>query len=275
MKLRCALIASTALLLCAPAARAQTAADGPEQVVRDFMYALYANDTAGLEKQILPEAGSTALIGSQQLTPEQLDKLRKDVDRLTLRQVSPPTVDGTPVANASVPLPVGTKIIYSAAYRGVPLAIPVQRTESGWKVDVRYWLVMRKQRDVRPQLSDPEMVAKGFLFHVLAKKPEDLQQFASERIKGDDFTAANNLPPGDLDQVLSLCLEMPIVRARTGERVQLPSGEVAVGAERPDSMLLIGLMGFTEIPFVLKRVEGAWKVVPQRYFEILRKAGAI
>jgi hypothetical protein len=75
-------------------------------------------------------------------------------------------------------------------------------------------------------------------------------------------------------------MEMPIVRARPGERVVLPSGEVAVGSdaaasEKDGSLLLIGLMGSTEVPFVMRRVGGAWKVVPQKYFELLRKTGTI
>jgi hypothetical protein len=68
---------------------------------------------------------------------------------------------------------------------------------------------------------------------------------------------------------------MPIVRARLGERVVLPSGESAVGADGGDSLVLIGLMGSTEIPFLLRRVGEEWKVVPQKYFEMLRGAGGI
>lgn len=224
---------------------------------------------------IRPEAGSTALIGRQTFTPEQLDNLKREIEALRLRQTSAPSLDGEPLANPSGPFPLGTKTIYSTSFRGVALAIPLQRSGSGWKVDVRFWLAMWKQRDVRPQLTDPEMVAKGFLFHVLAKTPDSLNEFASEKIDGEDYTAANNLPPGDLDQVLSLCLEMPIVRARTGERVRLPSGEVAVGSDQTESLVLVGLIGPVEVPFVVKRVDGAWKVVPQRYFEMLRKAGAL
>jgi hypothetical protein len=40
-------------------------------------------------------------------------------------------------------------------------------------------------------------------------------------------------------------------------------------------LVLIGLMGPVEVPFLLRRVGDAWKVVPQRYFEMLRKAGAV
>ncbi|HET9468828.1 MAG TPA: hypothetical protein VFO48_10470, partial [Vicinamibacterales bacterium] len=73
----------------------------------------------------------------------------------------------------------------------------------------------------------------------------------------------------------SLCVEMPIVRARAGERVVLPSGEVVVGDAQGDSLVMIGLMGPVEVPFLLTRAGDVWKVVPQKYFEMLRAAGAI
>jgi hypothetical protein len=68
---------------------------------------------------------------------------------------------------------------------------------------------------------------------------------------------------------------MPIVRARPGERVLLPSGEVAVGSVEGESLLLIGLMGPVEVPFLMRRNAGAWKIVPQKYFEMLRQAGGV
>ena len=274
MKIRVAFIALVALFSGGGLAAAQLA-DEPEQALRDFMYALYANDTADFQKRILPEPDSGVLIGRQTFTPEQLDKLRKDINALQLRQMSPPSLDGVPLPGSSDPLPIGTKIIYLTQFRGVVVAAPMQRSENGWKVDVRFWLAMRKQLEARPQRTDPEMMAKGFLFHVLAKKPEALNEFTSHSVNGEDYTSANNLPPGDLDHILSLCVEMPIVRARTGERVLLPSGEVAVGSDQDESLVLIGLMGSTEVPFLMRRVGAGWKVVPQKYFEMLRKTGGI
>jgi hypothetical protein len=215
------------------------------------------------------------LIGPQTFTQAQLDALRKDISGLPLHLGAPPSLDSKLLPASAAPFPIGTKTAYLTQFRGVGMVIPLQRTESGWKVDVRYWLAMRKQREMRPQKTDPEIVAKGFLCYLLAKEPGALSQFASQPIKGEEYTSANNLPPGDLDQVLSLCVEMPVVRARQGERVVLPSGEVAVGGDQGESLVLIGLMGPVEIPFLLKRIGDAWKVVPQKYFEMLREAGAI
>jgi len=126
-----------------------------------------------------------------------------------------------------------------------------------------------------PDAKAPGTVARGFLFHVLAKKPDELKQFSTSPIDAQAYTAANDLPGGDLDQVLSLCMEMPIIRARAGEKVRLPSGHVVEGGGPADTLVLIGLMGPVEIPFKLVREGDAWKVVPQHYFEMLRARGAI
>ena len=263
-------------LFCAGPAIGQPSAVGEtEQAARDFLYNLYANDAAAVQRSILPGEDSAVLIGPQTFTQGELDKLKTYINRLPLHVGVPPSLDGKPLSSSAAPFPVGTKIAYLTQFRGVSFVVPLQRTEHGWKVDVRFWLAMRKQRDVRPQRTDPEIAAKSFLCNLLANEPDALNQFTSQRIDGEEYTAANNLRPGDLDQILSLCVEMPIVRARAGERVMLPSGEVIVADGGADSLILIGLMGPVEVPFLLRRVDDAWKVVPQKYFEMLRQAGAI
>ena len=263
-------------LFSAPPAISQPTAVGEtEQAARDFLYHLYANDAAAVERSILPGDDSAALIGPQTFTQAELDKLKTYISRLPLHVGAPPSLDGKALPSSGAPFPIGTKIVYLTQFRGVAFAVPLQRTENGWKVDLRFWLAMRKQRDVRPQKTDPEIAAKSFLCNLLAKEPDALNQFTSQRINGEEYTAANNLRPGDLDQILSLCVEMPIVRARAGERVALPSGEVIAADVESDSLVLIGLMGPVEVPFLLRRVDDVWKVVPQKYFEMLRQAGAI
>lgn len=263
-------------VFCAGPALAQPGAAGEtEQAVRDFLYNLYANDAAAVQRSILPGEDSSLLIGPQTFTRAELDKLKTYISRLPLQVGAPPSLDGKPLPSSAAPFPVGTKVAYLTQFRGVSFVIPLQRTESSWKVDVRFWVAMRKQRDVRPQKTDPEITAKSFLWHLLANRPDSLNQFTSQRIDGQEYTAANNLPPGDLDQILSLCVEMPVVRARAGERVLLPSGDIVVAEGETESLVMIGLMGSVEVPFLLKRVDDAWKVVPQKYFEMLKQAGAI
>ncbi len=171
--------------------------------------------------------------------------------------------------------PVCTKTTYMAGFRGSPVAIPVIYTESGWKVDVRFWVAMKRQADGRLKQSDPEVVAKTFLFFILAKQPQKLGALSASRINAEEYTKGNNLPGGDLDQVLSLCMEMAIVRARVGEVLVMPSGEIVRAEEQTDTLVLVGLLGTVEVAFQVKQVGGEWKVLPQKYFEMLRRAGAI
>jgi hypothetical protein len=247
-----------------------------ERVIRAVLFAIVSGDSAEYQKQILPEPGSDELIVAKQLSPLQLADLRRDVDEIRLRQASPFMTDGKEAGAApGVGYPVGTRVIYTSAFRGSAFAIPVVYTESGWKADMRYSLAMKKEVEGGLKETDPEAVAKAFLYYILARQPERLDKLSASKINAEEYTAANNLPGGDLDQILSLCIEMPIVRARAGESFRMPSGEIVRAGNQPDALILIGLLGPVEVTFQVRKLGGEWKVVPQRYFEMLRRAGAI
>jgi len=249
---------------------------GIEHTIKAFLYSLYSGDSSEYQKHILPEPGSNELIGAERLTAQQLEDLRREVDAIQLRQVSPIAADGRELgATPGGGYPVGAKTIYMTGFRGSAIAIPVVYTESGWRVDVRFWVAMKRQADGGLKPTDPEAAAKAFLYYLLAKQPEKLGRLSASKINAEEYTAANNLPGGDLDQILSLCIEMPVVRARPGERIRMPSGEIVTAANQTDTLILVGLLGTVEVAFQVKRVDAEWKVIPQKYFEMLRRAGAI
>jgi hypothetical protein len=257
-----------------PPAKA-TEPNDPKRAVRSFLFALYSNDVAAYQKTIIPEPGSNDLLNKDPMTPEQLKELRHDAETVELRQSTPFVADGKDFTSGNADYPVGTRTTYTTGFRGSLLAIPVVYTESGWKADVRFWVAAKKQALVEPKKSDPEIRAKAFLYFILAKRPEHLSELSASNINAQEYTAANDLPGGDLDQVLSLCLEMPVVRARTGEVYRLPSGEIVRADASADTLIMVGMMGPIEIAFQMKRIDGEWKVVPQHYFEMLRRVGAI
>jgi hypothetical protein len=119
------------------------------------------------------------------------------------------------------------------------------------------------------------MVARMFLFSILANKPEKLEELSASRIRGSDFTSTMNLPPADLGSILASCEEMPIVRARPNEGFLMPSEEIVRADSRPDTLVVVGIFGGVEVAFQLRRMESQWKVVPHQYFEMLRRNGAI
>src|SRR5687767_3241 len=141
MTRRLAVFATVALWCAAPVIGQQSPASEAEQAARDFLYALYANDAAAVQRRILPGDDATPLIGRQNFTQAQLERLREEISRLPLHVGAQPSPDGA-------------KMVYRTQYRGVGMVVPLQRTSDGWKVDVRFWLAMLKQRDVRPEKTD-------------------------------------------------------------------------------------------------------------------------
>jgi hypothetical protein len=252
------------------------AADDPAEAVRGFLLALASGDARGFERWSVADPDGRELLPSVPPSKADVDRAREDLENNQPRQTTPCVVDGEPLNEESPDkCPVGARTAYFSSFRGSAVAVPVVRTPAGWRVDVRFFVAGKRMAEGRAaDASAPETQARGFLFHVLAKKPDALKDFATSPIDGRAFTAANDLPGGDLDQVLSLCMEMPIVRARAGERLKLPDGQLVEGGGA-ETLALIGLMGPVEIPFKLVRQNGAWKVVPQRYFEMLRMRGAI
>jgi len=245
------------------------------------MYAIYSNDVAAYQKCIVPEPHSNDLLSTnKRLDAGELKKLRAEVDEMQLRQVSPFTIDGQEVRPK---YPIGTKATYMSQFRGYLVVIPVVNTESGWKADIRFWLAEKRQAEEERRSEEqaggppnkPEIIAKGFLYCILAKKPEELGDISASPIHAEDYTSANDLPGGDLDQILSLCIEMPVVRARPGEAFRMPSGRIVRAGRQTDTLILVGMLGVAEVAFELKLINGKWKVVPERYFEMLRSTGAI
>jgi hypothetical protein len=248
-----------------------------KQVIRAFLIALYSADAAEYQKWILPEAGSNDLLSFRKPTGSELDDLRKEAASTSLQQVSPFVFEGNELTTTTDRrYPIGTKTTFMTGFRGTVIAIPMVYAESGWKVDVRFWVAMKKQADGATfKQTDPEVVAKAFLYYLLARQPQKLKQLSAIDINAEDYTKANNLPGGDLDQILSLCIEMPVIRAREGESFRMPSGEIVKAAKESDTLVLVGLLGTAEIAFQVKKVGDQWKVIPQKYFEMLRRAGAI
>jgi hypothetical protein len=247
-----------------------------ERTIKDFLFATYSGNADEYQKLILPEPGSDELLDRRTHSVKELKDVRIEADSIQLRQVSPFILDGNPLS--SVPdnaFPTGTKTIYLTSFRGTLIVIPVVNTKTGWKVDVRFWVASKKQSESALKQTDPEVIAKQFLFYILAKQPQKLQQLSASKINPEEYTSANDLPGGDLDQILSLCLEMSIVRAREGESFRMPSGEIVRAGADKDSLVLVGLLGTAEVAFQVKRIGDQWKVLPQRYFEMLRRSGSI
>src|SRR5512144_544404 len=125
-----------------------TTPPGITRSIRGFLYATYSGDFKEYQTWILPEAGSNALIRRQTLSAQQLNDLRREVDGIELRQVSPFLMDGREASTVDGGnFPVGTKTTYMTSFRGSAIVIPVIYSDAGWKVDVRFWLATKKEAE--------------------------------------------------------------------------------------------------------------------------------
>ena len=70
-------------------------------------------------------------------------------------------------------------------------------------------------------------------------------------------------PSGVLDALVG---EMALVEIGPGEFSVLPSGQVVEGVRGDDMKVLVGLFGSVEVSYVVRRIDGAWKVQPEPYF---------
>jgi hypothetical protein len=254
-------------------AQAASAKDSPEPVLREFLVALYSNDKPAYLKTVFDPMGADSLVGTQPVTAEQIEAVRHEAEGAQLRQSTAFTFEGKPVASA--PYPTGTKATYMTAFRGSNLAIPVILGADGWRVDVRFWLEMQKMRKENITEADPRIVAKKFVFYELSNNLDKLNSVSLTPVTGDQVGIPNGLPGGDLDQVLSLCIEMPVVHARPGETFMSPSGQRLRQGEKAGDEVYIALMGPVELPIVLRKQGTEWKVVPENYFRLLRSASAL
>jgi hypothetical protein len=248
-----------------------------QQAARAFLFAMGTENEAEFEASSLPDPGRHVLLGVE---PRPADPVafRSALEKARLEQVAPFSLDGEEL---SVPEgadpPVGTKT--SLMIRGAGAfelwILPLELTSDGWKVDARFLTAQVKASREPPDPSAPEWVARMFLYHVLAKQPEGLESLSATAIRAADFTAANDLSPWAMDQATLWAEELPVAMAREGETFRMPSGEVVKGDANSETLLLVGLFGSLQVPFQLRMVEGRWKVVPQRYFEMLLRAGSL
>ncbi|AMY12171.1 hypothetical protein LuPra_05444 [Luteitalea pratensis] len=91
----------------------------------------------------------------------------------------------------------------------------------------------------------------------------------------EELTRNNSMAGADRGHVALLCVEMPVARARDAEVVRMPVGTRIVAGAVSEEVAYVGLLGSIEVPFRLRKVDGAWKVLPEPYFEWLRSMGAI
>ena len=84
------------------------------------------------------------------------------------------------------------------------------------------------------------------------------------------FEGAPSVPePSDV--LPSLAIEMPLVEAEPEEVYPLLSGKLVKKNASGDETVMVGLFGPFEIVFLLRRVKGEWRIVPEPYYRIINR----
>ena len=262
--------AGLVVALAAPA----RADDEPKRVAHTALMALLRGDAAAFTRVTLPTEGVDALLRSMTPTPDRKAQVEEQLERVRLSSQMPPLFPGEPIEDERR-APAGTRIVYVTQLGGALVPVVVVKTEKGWLVEPRYWVAERRQATSTPDMAAPETVAKRFLFHIVNDDADELKALSAQPETVDDLTRNNSMAGADRGHVAALCMEMPATRARTGEKVRLPAGTVVAATDGSDEAIVVALLGSVEVPFMLKRVKGQWKVVPQPYFEWLRSLGSI
>jgi hypothetical protein len=263
-----------ALVLCMPAgAGANRAAATPERAVRDFITALAMHDSEAFARAIRPHPRASRFINQTPLTPDQRAEAQRQLETLQVHPTDDVFLRGEPVeADAQGDYPVGTVGHFIAAGSGGPTVVTLVREAEGWRVDLRWWVALLDMASAPPPApGSPDHTIRSLLVALIGLNRKEAMRFV---VPGADvkllFAGAPSQrePSGVLE---ASAMEMPLVEVGTGEFYRLPSERVVEGTTTADRKVIVGHFGPVEIPFVLRRVDGAWRVEAEPYFALINR----
>jgi hypothetical protein len=151
--------------------------------------------------------------------------------------------------------------------------VTVVRQPEGWKVDLRWWLAMidMAKANAPPAEGSPEYAIRALTLSLIALDREKVMQFAVPDARADVLFAgapSAREPSGVLE---ASAMEMPLVEVGAGEFYRLPAGRIVEGVSAADRKVIVGQFGPVEMPFVLRLVNGAWRVEAEPYFALINR----
>jgi len=257
------------LLLLGTLTPAQRSADTPEAALLTLVRAMYSNDVESYNRITLPDPRRTRLTSGGRPNTAALQRLEQDPGSLQMKSRRPFLFRGREATpDATGIYPVGTTALYSVSHGGNSMVAPLVRQADGWKVDVRWWLAMTDLRNGPEPRGTPAFAARALTASMAAMDRESAAKFATPGASLDLlFRGAQREPSGVFD---ALAMEMPLVELQPGEFFPIDD-RVVEGSSAPDQKLLLGLFGVVEIPFVVRRVSGNWRVEPQSFYKYFNR----
>jgi hypothetical protein len=268
------MFAALTLLLVVPGhAWAQGSGD-PKRVAYYALSSLVLGDRATFAKVTLPTDGTDAIVRSAPPTGGERTRIDEQLERVSMSTRLPPLFEGEPVDDDETP-PVGARIVYTTQLGSSLVPVVVVRAPEGWRVEPRYWVAERAQQNADIDADTPPMIVKRFMYHLMNRETGKLKALTFLPDTVEELTRNNDMAGADRGHVALLCVEMPVARARDGEVVRMPIGTRITAGSQADEVVYVGLLGSVEVPFRLRKVRNAWKVLPEPYFEWLRAMGSI
>ncbi|SBO42091.1 hypothetical protein [Cyanobium sp. NIES-981] len=245
----------------------------PEQTLRQLTLALLRGDRQAVLALTRGDPEAAAL-GELEPAPERARRLEDDPDDLVIQLLRPYEAGGQRLEGRDPrTLPPGATALEAATLLGGQTQIwRLVRGPEGWQADLRWAArarAMAAQGETLEPPGSPEWVARRLTFALLLG---DRQQALPLLLPGADpavvvLGAADQPDPSG--HLLALAEEMPLVRLDPGEAAVLPDGQVAKASLHQDRLLVLGLFGVSEIPFLLEHRGGRWRAVPQPWLPLL------
>lgn len=248
------------------------AADEPEAAVRGFIRAAYSHDAATFNALVFPRDAAGVLLSTEPVGKERLKEIEDKTKTFELRQLQPFRLRGVILAPApGGGYPDGATTRYQTAFEGDLTVVSVVKKDGRWMVDARWWLKQREisLRGEKDRPDDKELVIKTFLLNLLRLNRPAV---TASLVPGSDidivFEGAPRVPePSDV--LPSLAIEMPLVEAELDEVYPLLSGKLVKKSAAGDETVMVGLYGPFEMVFLLRRVKGEWRMVPEPYYRVI------
>src|SRR5262245_37708135 len=252
--------------LVSPAALAQ-GTDDPKDVIRQLVRAIYSNDVEAYNRVTTEHPLRARLTTGWPANPDRLRRLEEDPESLQIKEKRPRLYRGKPIEAGTSP--VGATALYTAAHQGGPMVVPMVKRAEGWKVDVRWWIAMQQMATSSVPPAPEHVAIRSLLAAMLSLNRDRAVRYITDP-RGIDLLFADapryREPSGVYEATVA---EMPLVEIGAGEFYLTPSGRVVEGGSTAARKVLVGLFGPIEMPFVVTRVGGNWRVEPEPYFVLM------
>jgi len=246
----------------------------PEAVIRGLVMAMVGADAAAFEKLTLPDPRRSVLVsGGGRGNQDRLRQLREDPGLVQIKQKRPFESKGVELKpDPKGAYPVGTTGLYVVAFGGEPIVMRLVRTADGWKADPRWWIAMTDlMKGVESKPGTPDFAVRALSAAMIRLDRREAAKYVTAGANMDQLFAGaprQREPSGVLD---ALVMEMPLVKLGPGEFVRTPTGKLVEGTTAEDQIVLLGLFGVVEVPYVLRRAGNEWRVQPEPYFVLFEQ----